>query len=392
MTNFRRIWAVLSLTGAALLAACGGGGSSTSASGTTGTLRVSLTDAPACGFDQVNVTIQKVQVNQSASASDSDPGWIDIALNPALRVDLLTLSNGVLAELGQVPLAAGHYSQMRLVLAENSGSDPLANSVVPTGGSEQPLTTPSAQQTGLKINVDLDVQANQMVDMVLDFDACKSVVTAGASGKYILKPVVKATPAYISGVGGYVDAALANGLTTVSLQQDGVVIKATAPDATGKFLLQPVAPGSYDFVITSPGYATLVVTGVTVDSGLVTTVSTSGMPLLPPLAGVGTLAGVVTTPAVSVDAQISAAQHLGNGDWIVVGSTLADADSGAYALDLPAAAPWVAPYVAGGSLVFAADATAGNAYTLNAESGGVLQTAGPLTVGTGTTVTTNFAF
>jgi hypothetical protein len=140
-------------------------------------------------------------------------------------------------------------------------------------------------------------------------------------------------------VGGYVDAALANGLTTVSLQQDGVVIKATAPDATGKFLLQPVAPGSYDFVITSPGYATLVVTGVTVDSGLVTTVSTSGMPLLPPLAGVGTLAGVVTTPAVSVDAQISAAQHLGNGDWIVVGSTLADADSGAYALDLPAAAP-----------------------------------------------------
>jgi hypothetical protein len=103
MTNFRRIWAVLSLTGAALLAACGGGGSSTSASGTTGTLRVSLTDAPACGFDQVNVTIQKVQVNQSASASDSDPGWIDIALNPALRVDLLTLSNGVLAELGQVP-------------------------------------------------------------------------------------------------------------------------------------------------------------------------------------------------------------------------------------------------------------------------------------------------
>jgi hypothetical protein len=42
--------------------------------------------------------------------------------------------------------------------------------------------------------------------------------------------------------------------------------------------------------------------------------------------------------------------------------------------------------------VFAADATAGSAYTLNAESGGVLQTAGPLTVGTGTTVTTNFAF
>ena len=53
---------------AAGLAACGGGGGGT-ASG-DGSLRVALTDAPSCGFDHVWVTIERVRVNQSSTASD----------------------------------------------------------------------------------------------------------------------------------------------------------------------------------------------------------------------------------------------------------------------------------------------------------------------------------
>jgi hypothetical protein len=52
------------------------------------------------------------------------------------------------------------------------------------------LTTPSADQSGLKLNTDMDVTGSQTADFVIDFDACKSIVSAGGSGKYLLKPVL----------------------------------------------------------------------------------------------------------------------------------------------------------------------------------------------------------
>src|SRR5512134_103396 len=61
------------------LAACGG---SSESAGGTGTLRVALTDAPACGYDAVNVTIERVRVHQSSGASDSDAGWTDLVVSP----------------------------------------------------------------------------------------------------------------------------------------------------------------------------------------------------------------------------------------------------------------------------------------------------------------------
>src|SRR5450830_1745024 len=214
------------------LAACGGGdgGGGGGGSADSGTLRLALTDAPSCGYDHVNVTIQKIRVHQSSSASDTDGGWSEIVLNPAKRVDLLNLQNGVLEELGQTPLPVGKYTQLRLVLADNTGANPPANSVVLTSDkSEVALKTPSGQQSGVKTNIDIDIAANKMADFVLDFNACKSVVVAGNSGQYLLKPVVSVIARYISGVTGFVDAAtLANGNTSLSLQQGGVVMKATA--------------------------------------------------------------------------------------------------------------------------------------------------------------------
>ena len=126
------------------LKACGGGGDGGASPGvaTSGTLRLALTDAPACGFDAVNVTVQKVRVHQSNTASDGDAGWSEVVLNPTRKIKLLNLRNGVLDELGQTPLPTGRYTQMRMVLAENTGNT-LANSVVPTGGTEVALKTPS---------------------------------------------------------------------------------------------------------------------------------------------------------------------------------------------------------------------------------------------------------
>ena len=201
-----------------LLAACGGGGdagpataggtaavgagtdSSTAPVVAMGTLRLALTDAPACGFDKVFVTVVKVRVHQSGSSGDGEPGWSEIVLDPGKRLDLLSLTNGVLEELGQQSLPAGKYQQLRLVLAENGSTAPFANAVVPTGTKDEvPLSTPSAEQSGLKLQTNMDVIASQTADFVIDFDACRSIVTTGGNGngngssnagKYLLKPVL----------------------------------------------------------------------------------------------------------------------------------------------------------------------------------------------------------
>ncbi|TMH09177.1 MAG: DUF4382 domain-containing protein, partial [Betaproteobacteria bacterium] len=337
--------------------------------------------------------IQKVRVHQSSTASESDAGWSEIVLSPAKRVDLLTLTNGVLDTLGQTPLPPGKYTQMRLVLAANDSANPLANSVVPTGGSEIALTTPSGLQTGVKMNIDIDIAANKMADFVLDFDACKSVVHAGASGSYLLKPVVSVIPHYVSGVLGYVDASLASATTSVSVQQAGVVVKSTAPDSTGKFLLEPVAPGTYDLVLSASGHATAVVTGVVVTTDTVTSLNTSSGGLNPPTSTSGTAAGVVATGVSPIDATVNAMQTLTGGDTIEVAGGAVNATTGAYSYTLAVGAPVVAPYVAApGTLSFAADSAVGGKYTLAAISGGVTKTAGPISITSGVTVTTNFTF
>lgn len=389
----------LPLAALLLLGGCGGGGGdagtpvTTPSTSTSGTLNLSLTDAPSCGYDHVYVTVQKVRINASASAEESDAGWTDINVGPTQRFDLLALRNGVLAGLGQVPLTAGHYSQLRLVLAENGGSTPLANSVVPTGGAEVALKTPSGQQSGLKLNASIDIAANQMADFVLDFDACKSIVTAGNSGQILLKPVVAVIPNLLSGVSGYVDTSVANGSTLVSLQQGGVVIKATAPEDSGRFVLTPVAPGNYDLIIKATARASMVVTAVPVTANTVTAISTSTAPLAPALAIDGQASGSVMAAGVAATASVAATQKLAGGNVVTLAETMSDSTTGAYTLTLPAAPPWVAPYVAApASLVFAADATAGLLYTFNADLNGTVKTAGPFALTAGGTLVTNFGF
>ena len=107
--------ALVALAASVALVACGGGGGSGvsnapavptpgggAAPATSGTLRVSLTDAPACGYDEVNVTVERVRVHQSSAASDGDGGWVEIpVVNGPRKIDLLSLTNGVLMELGE---------------------------------------------------------------------------------------------------------------------------------------------------------------------------------------------------------------------------------------------------------------------------------------------------
>jgi hypothetical protein len=362
------------------LAGCGGGGDDAGGGigGTgspLGTLRMSLTDAPACGYDAVNITVERIRVHPSDGAADNDSGWHDIVLQPARRVDLLSLTNGVLLELGEVALPAGKYTQLRLVLAGNGSATPLANSVVPTGDSETALDTPSAQQSGLKLKANIDVPAGKVVDFVLDFDACKSVVKRGNSGKYNLKPVVTVIP-LLSDAGlrviGYVSPSIASGTTSVSVQANGIPVKATVPDANGQFVLYPVPVGSYTLVVSAPGRVTAVITGVPVVDTAQTVVNNSALRIDPPLATSRPVTGTVTP----FDASVRALQMLSGGPVVETAWASVDAVSGGFAFVLPIEAPVRTSFAAIGpfSLGFSSDTAAAGRYTIEAASASAVRT------------------
>ena len=354
-----------------LLAACGGSGGSSSLTETTGTLKFALTDAPACGYDAVNVSIQKIRINQSAAAADTASGWSEIVLTPAMRVNLLDLTNGALAELGQTKLPAGKYNQIRLVLGSNDATTPLANSVVPTGGKEIALDTPSATQSGLKLNANVDVPAGMVADFVLDFDACKSVIKRGNSGKYNLTPVISVIPRISDAslkVIGFVDPSLATVAagTSVSVQAAGVMIKATPPDATGKFVLFPVPAGTYDLVVTSRDHATAVLTGVPAVATGATTINASTNPIAPPVSTFRSVTGTVTP----FTATTRAVQVLTGGTSVEVAWGSVNADTGAFAYSLPIAAAVKGAYSASATaLSFTADAATAAKYSIVANNG-----------------------
>ena len=374
------------------------GSTGTSGSSAPGTLRASLTDAPSCGYDAVYVTVSKVRVHQSATATDTGPGWSEIVLSPPKRVDLLGLSNGVLFELGQTALPSGRYQQMRLVLVDNA-TTPLANAVVPTGGSETPLDTPSGQQSGIKLQANVDVPAGQTVDVVLDFDACRSVVSRGNSGRYNLKPVIAVIPMIsVGSISGYAAAPAPAPAerVKVSAQVNGTVIKETTIASGAQFVLSPIAAGTYDVVFTAAGRSTRVVTAVPVFTAGNTVMNTPASPITVPSSPVGTVGGRVTPAAAQ--AGVRALQSIAAAWRVEVGTINADGLTGDYALELPtaplevASPTWPSPPIATPPVyVFSAVAGSGGSYTLEASAVGYgTSTSSMLVVPAGGSVTQNF--
>jgi len=373
---------------AAAVVACGGGGGAAPTT-QTGTLRLAMTDAPACGYDHVWVSVDRVGVNMNGNAGDGDAGWTDLAISPSRRIDLLALSNGVLEELGAVPLPAGHYSQVRLVLSPNTaGASPPPNAVQPTGGGVAALTTPSGQQSGIKLQANFDVAAGQMADMVLDFDACSSVVKAGNSGQYLLKPVISVIPRTVSAITGSVAGVTMSG-TTVSAQQGGATVRATTPDASGNFSIPFLSPGTYTLVITADAHATAVVTSVPAGS---TTTVVSPLPITLPSSTMADATGSVlagTTPVT--DATVRATQALSAGPSIEVARKAVDASAATFDLRLPQAAPVKAPYT-GAALTFTPDASVAGKYNVEASAAGRAVLTKPVDVTTSTTATLTFTY
>lgn len=144
-------------------------------------INIHLTDAPG-NYKAVWIDIRQIMIKSSDDASDN--GWISVPLLRPGRYDLLQLRNGQDTILGGVNLPAGPVSQIRLILGDN-------NQLVLEDGTIVDLKTPSAQQSGLKLKINADLIAGVPYELVMDFDAARSIVKAGNSGQYILKPVIR---------------------------------------------------------------------------------------------------------------------------------------------------------------------------------------------------------
>lgn len=341
------------------LAACGGGGGGSSG---TGTISVKMTDAPATPeYAEVWVTVEKVRVHQADDAPEGDSGWHEVVLDPPRKIELLGLRNGVMAELGQADVPAGRYHQFRLVLGGQPGDNEVVLAADPA--NPIPLTTPSAQQSGLKLNAKpFDVAEGQTVELVLDFDAARSVVRAGNSGKYLLKPVITVIAVLDAGAisGSFADPTAADG-ASVSLQaydpatEEVTVLRATTPAEDGSWKLAPVEAGDgYALVIAKPGFRTLVLTDVTLDAAQSVTVEP--LTLTPLTVDTGTEPPSMPTMRVAAGnvapaegAQMRALQRVidldGTADDLMVETAFmnADADTGAFAFDLSVEPALVGP-------------------------------------------------
>jgi len=371
--------ALLAVAASVALVACGGGGDSGIAPApAAGTLRVALTDAPNCrvGNDdlaKVFVTVERVRVHQSSDAEPSAGGWTDLAISPAKKINLLDLTNGRLEELGTTPIPAGNYTQVRLVLRANQGATP-ANSLVLAGQTaEIPLRTPSAAQSGLKIIRPFTVEPNTLVDLVIDFDACRSIVALGNAG-YLLKPVLTASLRTLAEIVGYVELPATN--VTVSAQKEGRVVRSTVPTAdTGRFVLAWLDAGEspYDVVITAPARGTSVVAAVQVSATAATTLSTTDARITLPAAGTpaSRVASGTFGPAAALEfGVVRALQVVGSVEKVEVATSTINVASEMYQLKLPTAVPRLATYSATLPLAFAPVASPAADYTLEASAPG----------------------
>lgn len=152
--------------------------------GGSGRLEVKMVDAPA-DFTEVNVNILEVWAHYSGGNGNSG-GWVQLDAVPGFY-DLLELQNGVTAVIAnptQIPV--GKITQMRLLLGDGNYVVETIDSISTT----LPLDLSSQDETGIKVNLNSEIHANQTIVVTLDFDAEESIVEEG-TGDYKLKPVIK---------------------------------------------------------------------------------------------------------------------------------------------------------------------------------------------------------
>jgi hypothetical protein len=216
-----------------------------------GRLTLYMTDGPTA-FEAVNVVIARVEVHTSGG------GWMTVN-NTERTFDLLSLRNGAVTVLGDAELNAGHYTQIRLILG--------AGSTVTVDGQTFELSVPSNE---IKLIHQFEIQVGTQYELLLDFDAARSVVFS--AGAYQLKPTIRVRAVAQTGaVVGEILTMQTTALVTATSTGDTA---ATYTAVNGSFKIMGLTPGSYSLRIQRTGNsnAETTITGIEVSTGRTTNV------------------------------------------------------------------------------------------------------------------------
>ncbi len=214
---------------------------------------IRMTDAPAA-YLAVNIDLQAVEVTGSGST-------VMLNVTPGIY-NLLHFSNGLDTLIATGSLTMSRVEQIRLILGTN-------NTIVTSTGT-YPLKTPSAQQSGLKLNVHHNLQPGVDYYVLLDFDAAQSIVENG-NGDYSLKPVIRTVETALSGsIRGKISQP---GVAATVTATSGVASYSSVVNANGDFVIAGLPAGSYTLTVTPVlPYATVSLPNVNVTVGASTNV------------------------------------------------------------------------------------------------------------------------
>jgi hypothetical protein len=217
-------------------------------------IQVWLTDAPG-DYQEVNVDIQGVEIK--SDESEGENGWTSLSTEKGVY-NLLELTNGLDTLLGEIQIPAGRISQVRLKLGSNNS--------IKVGDETYDLSTPSGQQSGLKVQIQETFTEGVTYKILLDFDVARSIVLQG-NGSYSLKPVIRSIVEAQSGaIKGEVDPIAAHPAIYAINGQD--TLGTTYSDSTGHFLLRGIPAGTYKLVfIPNSDYSQVEKTDVVVTTG-----------------------------------------------------------------------------------------------------------------------------
>lgn len=224
---------------------------------TTYSYNVKMTDGPG-PYDAVYIDLQGVEI------TGSDGKAVLLNVNKGIY-NLLNFSNGIDTLIATGTLSDAKVQQIRLILGTN-------NTVI-INKISYPLSTPSAEQSGLKLQVNQTLQAGVTYTVLLDFDANKSIVETG-NGTYKLKPVIRTIETAISGsIKGKISPI--GTLAFITATSASNITYSSNITATGDFLLMGLPAETYTVTIT-PLIPLLPVTknNIAVTTGITTNIGT----------------------------------------------------------------------------------------------------------------------
>ncbi|MFP4443463.1 MAG: DUF4382 domain-containing protein [Spirochaetia bacterium] len=263
-------------------------------SGSTGVVKLNLTDAPidADNVTGVYITITEIQYNMNR---DDGETWETLEeFQGPKTYNLLELQNGKSVLLGELILTAGQYNQIRFLLdiPEQGGAAPSNPGCYIEYSDEttEPLFVPSGGNSGYKATGTFQVPVNGAVELTADFDVRKAVVAAGDSGKIILKPTIRLIANNQAGrISGSITGYTGENELLVFAYESGDysetesaepesgesrfpnAVTSTSVDDESGYQLWYLAPGEYDLVVAEYTDGTFVqvsgvITGIAVEA------------------------------------------------------------------------------------------------------------------------------